>query len=130
MSILHGICKQGHRFAVVNSQEESENERLQYLPVCTNFGWFLLSWYLAMCQIIFCSIIQGVSFDYHQRNVRCRVSVLAFMTKSRSRLEIWARSRSRRLRSRLHHCKACYNVKFKCEKLLHRKSKHFDTTWM
>jgi len=25
------------------------------------------------------------------------------MTKSRSRLEIWARSRSRRLRSRLHH---------------------------
>jgi len=26
------------------------------------------------------------------------------MTKSRSRLEIWARSRSRRLRSRLHHC--------------------------
>ena len=25
---------------------------------------------------------------------------------------------------------ACYNVKFKCEKLLHRKSKNFNTTWM
>jgi len=29
------------------------------------------------------------------------------MTKFRSRLEIWARSRSRRLRSRLHHCHQC-----------------------
>jgi len=27
------------------------------------------------------------------------------MTKSRSRPEIWARSRFRRLRSRLHHCR-------------------------
>ena len=87
-------------------------ERLQYLAACTNFGWFLLSWYLAMCQIFCCCIIQGVSFNYHHRNVRSRVSVSnfqvsvsvsAFMTKSRSRLEIWARSRSRRLRSRLHH---------------------------
>jgi len=41
---------------------------------------------------IFCSIFQGVSFNYHQKNVRCRVlvssfqvSVLAFMAKSRSR---------------------------------------------
>ena len=64
--------------------------------------------------IFCCSIIQAVSFNYHQRNVRSRVlvsnfqvsvSVTAFMAKSRSRLEIWARSRSRRLRSRLHHCK-------------------------
>jgi len=49
--------------------------------------------------------IQGVSFNYHHRNVRSRVlvSVSPFMTRSRSRLEIWARSRSRRLRSRLHH---------------------------
>ena len=63
-----------------------------------------------MCQIFCCSIIQGVSFNYHLRNVRSRVSV----SNSRSRslllwqslsLEIWARSRSRRLRSRLHHCK-------------------------
>jgi len=75
----------------------------------TNFGWFLLSWYLAMWRIFCCSIIQGVSFNYHQRTVRSRVlvsnfqvSVSAFMTKSR--LEIWARSRSRRLRSRLQHC--------------------------
>jgi len=37
-AFLHGICKQGHRFEVVNSQEESENERLQYLAVCTNLG--------------------------------------------------------------------------------------------
>jgi len=64
-----------------------------------------------MCYIFCCSIIQGVRFNYHQRNVRSRVSisnfqvsVSAFLTKSRSRLEIWARSRSRRLRSRLHHC--------------------------
>ena len=62
-----------------------------------------------MCQIFCCSIIP-VSFNYHQRNVRSRVSVSnfqvsvsAFMTKSRSRFKIWARSRSRRLRSRLHH---------------------------
>ena len=34
---------------------------------------------------IFCRIYQGVSFNYHQRNVRSRVSVLAFMAKSRSR---------------------------------------------
>ena len=95
-----------------------ENECLQYLAACTNFGWFLLFWYLAMCQIFCCSIIQGLSFNYHHRNVRSRVSVSvsnfqvsvsvsAFMPKSRSRLEIWARSRSRsrsrRLRSRLHH---------------------------
>jgi len=39
------------------------------------FGWFLLSWYLAMCQIFCCSIIHGVSFNYQQRNVRSRVSV-------------------------------------------------------
>jgi len=26
--------------------------------------------------------------------------------------------------------KACYNADFKCEKLLHRKSKNFNTTWM
>jgi len=32
---------------------------------------------------------------------KCEVSVSAFMTKSRSCLEIWARSR--RFRSRLHH---------------------------
>ena len=45
-----------------------------------------------MCQIFCCSIVQGVSFNYHQRNVRSRVSVSnsqvsvsAFMTKSRSR---------------------------------------------
>ena len=58
-----------------------------------------------MSQIFCCSIFQEV--NYHQRNVRSRVSVSNFlvsaiMTKSRSRLEIWARSR--RLRSRLHHC--------------------------
>jgi len=103
----------GQTFEVANSYEESENGRLQYLAVCTNFGWFLLSWYLALCQIFCCSSIQGVSFNYHQRNVRSRVSVSnyqvsvsAFMTKFWSRLEIWARSpsRSRRLRSRLHHC--------------------------
>jgi len=52
------------------------------------------SWYLALCQIFCCSIIQAVSFNYHQRNVRSGVSVSvlvsAFMTKSwsRSRLEI------------------------------------------
>jgi len=28
---------------------------------------FLLSWYLAICQIFWCSIIQGVSFNYHAR---------------------------------------------------------------
>ena len=65
-----------------------------------------------MC-LLFCYwVIQGVSFKYHHRNVRSRVSVSnfqvsvsAFMTKSRSRsrLEIWAKSRSRRLRARLHH---------------------------
>ena len=61
------------------------------------------------------------SFNYHQRNVRSRVSVSvsnfqvsvsAVMTKCRSwsRLEIWTRSRSwsRRLRSRLHHCLLLY----------------------
>jgi len=26
--------------------------------------------------------------------------------------------------------KECYNVKLKCEKLLHKKSKNFNTTWM
>ena len=31
-----------------------------------------------MCQIFCCSIIQGVSFNYHQRNVRSRVSVSNF----------------------------------------------------
>ena len=65
-----------------------------------------------MCLLFCYCVIQGVSFNYHHRNVRSRVSVSvsnfqvsvsAFMTKSRSRLEIWARSRSRRLRSRLHH---------------------------
>jgi len=104
------------------------------LAVCTNFGWFLLSWYLAMCPIFCCSIIQEVSFNNHQRNVMSRVSVSvsnfkvsvsAFMTKFRSRLQIWARSqsrsrlqiwarsqsRSRRLRSRLHHClHLCWNA--------------------
>jgi len=56
-----------------------------------------------MCQIFCCNIIQEVSFNYHQRNVRSRTSRYpAFMTKSRSRLEIWARSR--RLRFRLNHC--------------------------
>jgi len=62
---------------------------------------------------ICCSIIQGVRFNYHQGNVRSRisvsvsnfqVSVSVFMKKSRFRLEIWARSRSRRLLSRVHHC--------------------------
>ena len=86
-AFLHGICKQGHRFEVVNSQEESENERFQYLAVCTNFGWFLLSWYFAMCQTFCCSIIQEVSYNYHQRNVRSRVSVPNFQV-SRSRL-LW-----------------------------------------
>ena len=72
-----------------------------------------------MCLLFCYCVIQGVSFNYHHRNVRSRVSVSvsnfqvsvsAFMTKSRprSRLEIWARprsrSRSRRLRSRLRHC--------------------------
>ena len=54
-----------------------------------------------MCQIFFCCIIQGVSFYFNHRNVRSwvsasnlQVSVSAFMTKSRSRLEIWARFRS------------------------------------
>ena len=73
-----------------------------------------------MCLLFCYCVIQGVSFNYHHRNVRSRVSVSvsnfqvsvsvsAFMTKSRSwsRHEIWARSRSRsrRLRSRLHHCR-------------------------
>jgi len=31
-----------------------------------------------MCQIFCCSIIQGVIFNYHQRNVRSRVSVSNF----------------------------------------------------
>jgi len=31
-----------------------------------------------MCQIFSCSVIQGVSFNYHQRNVRSRVSVSNF----------------------------------------------------
>jgi len=62
-AFLHGICKQGHRFEVVNSQEESENEHSQYLAVCTNFGWFLVSWYLAVCQIFCCSIFEEVSFN-------------------------------------------------------------------
>ena len=26
--------------------------------------------------------------------------------------------------------KACYNVNFKCAKLLHRKFNNFNTTWM
>ena len=40
-----------------------------------------------------------------------QVSASVFMTKSpsRSRLELWARSRSRRLRSRLHHWSICCN---------------------
>ena len=33
-------------------------------------------------------------------------------SRSRSRLEIWARSRSRRLRSRLHHCSSHWFLKF------------------
>ena len=68
-----------------------------------------------MCQIFCCSIVQGVSFNYYQRNVRSRVSVSNFQVSVWSRLlwqslglvskfEIWTRSRSRRLRSRLHHC--------------------------
>jgi len=57
---------------------------LQYLAVCTNFGWFLLSWYLAMCQIFCCSIIPGVSFNCHQRNVRSRSRT----SRSRSQL-LW-----------------------------------------
>ena len=45
---------------------------------------------LAMCQIFCSCIIQGVSFNYHHRNVRSQVSnfqvsVSAFMTRSRSR---------------------------------------------
>jgi len=58
-----------------------------------------------MCQIFCCCIIQGISINYHYRNVRSRVSVSnfqvsvsAFMTKARSRHEIWTR-----LHSRLHH---------------------------
>jgi len=77
-ALLHGICKWGHRFEVVHSSEESENERLQYLAVCTNLRWFLLSWYLTLCQIFCCCIIQGVGFNYHQRNVRSRISVSNF----------------------------------------------------
>ena len=103
-------------------------------PLAQIFGWFLLSWYLAMCQVFCCCIIQGVSFHYHERNVRSRVSVLvsnfqvsvsvsvsAFMTKSRSRLEIRARSRSRsrRLRSRLHHCLIDFFQNFLEEILTH-----------
>ena len=63
---------------------------MQYLAVSTNFGWVLLSWYSGVGQIFSCSVIQGVSFNYHQRNVRSRVSVSnfqvlvsAFVTKSR-----------------------------------------------
>jgi len=54
---------------------------------------------------IFCSIFHRVRFNYHQRNVRSRSRT----SRSRSRLwqslglDVWARSRSRRLRSRLHH---------------------------
>ena len=55
--------------------------------------YYLDIWQCA--KILCCSIIQGVSFNYHQRNVRSRVSVSnfqvsvsAFMTKSRSHLEI------------------------------------------
>ena len=60
--------------------------------------------------------LEGDRFNYHQRNVRFRVTVSnfqvsvsfsTFMTKARSHLEIWARSLSRRLRSRLHHWQAC-----------------------
>ena len=54
------------------------NERLQYSAVCTNLRWFLLSWYLTLCQIFCCCIIQGVGFNYHQRNVRSRISVSNF----------------------------------------------------
>jgi len=48
-----------------------------------------------MCQIFSCSVIQGVSFNYHQSNVRSRVSasnfqvsVSAFMTNSRWHTQI------------------------------------------
>jgi len=53
----------------------------------------------------FFSIFQGVSFDYHQRNVRHRVSVANFQVwafMANLGLEVWGRSRSRRLRSILH----------------------------
>jgi len=83
-------------------------------PWSRDFAHELFVWVLCL---LFCyCVIQGVSFNCHHRNVRSRVSVSvsnfqvsvsAFMTKSwsrsRSRLEIWAMSRSRRLRSRLHH---------------------------
>ena len=52
---------------------------------------------------IFCSLFQRVSFTYHQRNVRSRVSV----SVSRFQVSVsafMAKSRSRRLRSRLRHC--------------------------
>jgi len=120
--VVGNVPTTGHRFEIVNSSEESENERLQYLAVCTNIGWFLFSWCLAMWHLFCCCIIQGVSFNYHHRNVRSRVSVSnfqvsvsAFMTKSRSRprLEIWARSWPQRLRSRLYHWSKWIKCSFK-----------------
>ena len=57
------------------------------VAVCTNFGWFLLSWCSAMCQIFCCSIIQGVSFNYREMwglQSRSRTS----RSRSRSRL-LW-----------------------------------------
>ena len=35
-----------------------------------------LSWYLATFHIFFCCVFQGVSFNYHQRNVRFRSRLL------------------------------------------------------
>jgi len=47
------------------------------------------------------------------------------MTKSRSRLEIWARSRSRRLRSRLHHCCAANKLRGTFDQCSVCSKKHF-----
>jgi len=49
-------------------------------------------------------------------NFQVSVPVSAFMTKSRPRLEIWARSRfrSRKLRSRLHHCTSVCGITAEC----------------
>jgi len=51
----------------------------------------------------FCQNGQILKSRISVSNFKSRVSVSEFLMKSRSRLEILTRSRSRRLRSRLHH---------------------------
>jgi len=70
--------------------------------------FYYLSWHLALFQIFCCSIIEGVNFNYHQRNVRSLFSVSNFQVSVSSYrwshgLKIWASFQSRRLRSQLHH---------------------------